>query len=187
VIDSSFKLTKSTSRCHSNGVKCKALNKNHHFMYSDFIFTSTVTGITSIYPVNGAVGHTSSTFNTNCGVCTENFRYLASILTPSHPFSCEHLFERSLRGVRRNYWSRDTSATVRMVNISHLTANRVARPILLKRERCNGCMRSRVHFESGVAGLSGKGKAITLQTLTGPEGSTTLRPQNFMTIGTWRW
>jgi hypothetical protein len=32
-----------------------------------------------------------------------------------------------------------------------------------------------------------KGKAIPLQTLTGPEGSRRLRLPDFKTIGTWRW
>jgi hypothetical protein len=31
----------------------------------------------------------------------------------------------------------------------------------------------------------GKGKALPLQTLTGPEGSSTLRLPDFKTIGTW--
>jgi hypothetical protein len=33
----------------------------------------------------------------------------------------------------------------------------------------------------------GKGKAIPLQALTGPEGSRRLRLPDFKTIGTWRW
>jgi hypothetical protein len=34
---------------------------------------------------------------------------------------------------------------------------------------------------------AGKGKAIPLQALTGPEGSRRLRLPDFKTIGTWRW
>jgi hypothetical protein len=32
-----------------------------------------------------------------------------------------------------------------------------------------------------------KGKAIPLQDWTGPEGSRSLRPPDFKTVGTWRW
>jgi hypothetical protein len=35
--------------------------------------------------------------------------------------------------------------------------------------------------------LCGKGKAVPLQALRGPEGSRRLRLPDFMTIGTWRW
>jgi hypothetical protein len=35
--------------------------------------------------------------------------------------------------------------------------------------------------------FTGKGKAILLQALTGPEGSRRLRLPDFKTIGTWRW
>jgi hypothetical protein len=35
--------------------------------------------------------------------------------------------------------------------------------------------------------VRGKGKAISLQTWTGPEGSRSLRLPDFKTVGTWRW
>ena len=50
-----------------------------------------------------------------------------------------------------------------------------------------------LHFWCGAASRhrrkesSSKGKAIPLQTSTGPEGSRKLRLPDFKTIGTWRW
>jgi len=38
-----------------------------------------------------------------------------------------------------------------------------------------------------VLTFRGKGKAISLQAWTGPEGSRRLRLSDFRTIGTWRW
>jgi hypothetical protein len=46
--------------------------------------------------------------------------------------------------------------------------------------------RHRSMSQSGPV-FEGKGKAIPLQTLTGPEGSRKLRLPDFKTIGTWRW
>ena len=42
-----------------------------------------------------------------------------------------------------------------------------------------------VTYRAGTEGV--KGKAITLQAWTGPEGSRRLRLPDFKTIGTWRW
>lgn len=154
-MDSSCNWTKSTSHYNSNAVQCRALNKIS-ILYVQISLTSTVTELLPLW--SEWWGRKYFAYLPNQLRCLYRQSQTSDfVLTSSHPFSFVrgvqllNLFERSLRGVWRNYQSRDTSATARTVNIKHLTANRVAGPICLKREKCNGRWRRRVNFESGVA------------------------------------
>jgi hypothetical protein len=121
---------------------------------------------------------------------------------PSHPFLCDHLSiwqqvqtMRSLRDlvtschvqhylplpIKVRQFSRSAVRDLGLfIQCSVIYVASVCRNVAVSIFRV-------MAFGSGVEHLNGKGKAIPLQALTGPEGSRRLRLPDFKTIGTWRW